>query len=864
MSQLLINMNITMRNLIVTTSIIVTIFYVLFKIPRFIELLIRKKKKLIWKMVFTLILIIVIIESSEYSLNLVAGGARVNIRDSIAILSVILLGPIEGMIVVLIGGLYRMSIGGWTAIPCGLATISIGIITAYITRYKGYKIQNITLRQIKNIAILTGIWEVVHTMVYCTFLGTKPFYEAFNLMLRRAVFPMVIANIMAITIFLLICRDAIVKRYSIIRKEEYRKKLEKEVADRTSKLNANVKALKEGQEKYKAIINNSNSRISIVNSDYEIKFINDEWLKHVTYNADWPCYKVFEGLNKPCDDCHLNKVINEGKTIYIDKIFPDETIGSMYITPIKNASGDISEIMSISYDITKRKKAEKALTNEREWLETTLKSIADGVLTTDTNKKITLFNDMAEKLTGWSRKNALGKSLTEVFHIIDGNTGEIYRDPVEEVLRFRNVINYIDNIILLMNNGKSIFITASCNPIYDKNGNISGVVLIFRDITNQKRMEEEVQKSMNLESIGILAGGIAHDFNNILAAILGNTSMGKMDIKPESKCYKRLIEIEKASMQAKDLTQQLLTFSKGGAPIKETASISGRLKDTANFVLSGSPSKAKFSIPTDCWNVDIDKGQISQVINNIVINANQSMPEGGIINIDVENQIITEDANLPIKTGKYVKISIKDKGIGIKKEHLNKVFDPYFTTKQKGNGLGLSSAYSIMKKHNGYIYVESEIGKGSTFYIYLPAAEQKPLKSNESNKNIQKGEGRILVMDDEKIIRKVCGEILETLGYNVEFASNGNEAIAIYNQNIKNKTQFSAIIMDLTISGGMGGKETIKKILEIDPNAKVIVSSGYSNDTVMANYSDYGFKGVLTKPYNIEDISNLMHNILYK
>jgi CheY-like chemotaxis protein len=306
----------------------------------------------------------------------------------------------------------------------------------------------------------------------------------------------------------------------------------------------------------------------------------------------------------------------------------------------------------------------------------------------------------------------------------------------------------------------------------------------------------------------------------------------------------------------------LLTFSKGGAPIKKTESITEVIKDSAEFALRGSNVKCEFFIPNDIWPTEIDKGQISQVISNLIINADQAMPGGGIIKVRVENLVVSAEHALPIKEGKYVKIEIEDEGIGIHKEHLARIFDPYFTTKQRGSGLGLATSYSIIKKHDGYITVESELGVGTTFYIYLPASSKQILTKKEFEERPILGKGRILVMDDEKVVRDVTGILLKHIGYDVEFAKDGVEAIELYKKAEESKQPFDAVIVDLTVQGGMGGEQMIKKLLEIDPNVKAIVSSGYSTDAIMSNFKQYGFSGVVTKPYRIAELSETLYKVL--
>ncbi|MHA1511699.1 MAG: hybrid sensor histidine kinase/response regulator, partial [Promethearchaeota archaeon] len=321
----------------------------------------------------------------------------------------------------------------------------------------------------------------------------------------------------------------------------------------------------------------------------------------------------------------------------------------------------------------------------------------------------------------------------------------------------------------------------------------------------------------------------------------------------------------KATYRANKLTKQLLTFSKGGIPIKKTISIKELIEETTNFALRGSKSKSFIRISPDLWNVDIDEGQISQVINNIVINADQSMGSGGNVIVEAKNVIMGDLVDDPSLSGEnFVQISIMDQGIGIPVEYLTKIFDPYFTTKQKGSGLGLSVCYSIMKNHGGKITVDSVSGEGSIFYVLLPAASTKTQNNNEmKEKPLIKGKGAtIIVMDDQDYIKKLLLKLLNRLGYNVIITSEGKEFLQVYRNRIQSQKEVSCIIMDLTISGGLGGKETIKNLREFDSDVKVIVSSGYSNDPIMANYKEYGFNGVLPKPFSINDLSNLLSQIL--
>ncbi len=507
----------------------------------------------------------------------------------------------------------------------------------------------------------------------------------------------------------------------------------------------------------------------------------------------------------------------------------------------------------------------ESLFAEKERLFVTLQSIGDGVIATNVDGKVTLMNKVAEKLTGWTAEEAIGRQLEEVFHIINEKTREECDNPVKKVLENGEIVGLANSTVLISRDGTERIIADSGAPVRDRNGNIIGTIMVFRDITESRIIEAELIRADKLETVGVLAGGIAHDFNNLLTGILGNVSLAKMQSNQWDKVYERLNEAEKASLRAKSLTQQLLTFSKGGDPILKVTSIAGLLKDSATFALHGSNVSCKFNIQDDLWAVEVDEGQISQVINNIIINADQAMPSGGTITLTAENIIVGKKFHLPLRPGKYVKISIQDQGIGIPKAHFSKIFDPYFTTKQKGSGLGLATSYSIIKRHDGYITLESELGVGTTFYIYLPATT-KPLTMDEEKEEqpeeIPKGKWKILVMDDEPVIRELAENLLTILGYTVMVASDGEEAIELYKAESQAGSPFDAIVMDLTVPGGIGGREAIKELIKFDPDVKAIVSSGYSFEPATSEYKEYGFKGFVAKPYKIKDLADTLYKVI--
>jgi PAS domain S-box-containing protein len=401
-------------------------------------------------------------------------------------------------------------------------------------------------------------------------------------------------------------------------------------------------------------------------------------------------------------------------------------------------------------------------------------------------------------------------------------------------------------------------------PVVNNQGEVIAIEGIAHDITERLQLEDERAKTAKLESIGILAGGIAHDFNNILTVILGNiyvaNSCADKDIK-ETK--EKLIEAEKCGMRAKDLTRQLLTFSKGGEPVKKVTQLQDLFKESTEFTLRGSNTKYRLYISQDLWPCEVDEGQISQVINNLIINADQAMPEGGTIDLRAENATVGKEDRLPLNEGRYAKLTIKDQGHGIPEQLLSKVFDPYFSTKQKGSGLGLTTTYSIIKRHGGHIAVESEQNVGTTFQVYLPASSEQ-IEEKEKKKKISVITGKILVMDDEQELLNVVSIVLEQIGHEVKCAKNGTQAIKMYREAKDSGRPFDVVILDLTIPGGMGGKETIKRLLKIDPDVKAIVSSGYSNDKVMANFRDYGFSSEVSKPYRAEELKRVLLEVMEK
>ncbi|MBA4372056.1 MAG: hypothetical protein C0402_04260 [Thermodesulfovibrio sp.] len=521
--------------------------------------------------------------------------------------------------------------------------------------------------------------------------------------------------------------------------------------------------------------------------------------------------------------------------------------------PVSERADEIGELSrSFSTMGVQLQNSLETLQNEKEKTNAIIAGIGDGISIQNREYKVLYQNQIHINMVGshlgeycyegYERKSEVCDSCPVAKTFLDGEIHTAARK-----VEFPHGTSYFE---------------LTTSPLRDATGEIIAGIEVVRDVTEKKKMEEELVRVQKLESVGVLAGGLAHDFNNLLTSIVGNISLAKLYIGQSNSAYERLQDAEKASLRATHLTRQLLTFSRGGAPIKKTVNISSTLKEAISFALSGSPVKAVFHIDEKLWNLNADEGQLNQVFNNLAVNAIQAMPNGGTLAVQALNVTPAENDIPLLPAGNYVKIAIADTGTGIPQEHLSRIFDPYFTTKQKGSGLGLSTVYSIVKKHDGQVTVDSKSGVGSTFTVYLKASQDKPLPPEAMGTVTIQGTGRILVMDDEKMVRDIAGKMLRTLGYEVFFARDGVEALDLYTKALHTPEAFNAVIMDLTIPGGMGGKETIQSLRILDPEVVALVSSGYSNDPIMAGFTDFGFKGVIAKPYTLEGLSRALRAAL--
>ena len=512
-------------------------------------------------------------------------------------------------------------------------------------------------------------------------------------------------------------------------------------------------------------------------------------------------------------------------------------------------------------DISDRKTLEQSLVAEKDRLVTTLQSLDEGIITTDREGRITFFNPLAEQITEWAHQDAISRPLQDVFRVTNeipdhGNDAGLQFAPASSALTEPSTPQH-----LITKNGIQRTISMRETPIRDHSSHLMGTVIVFHDITDQHRHQDEQQRISKLNSLGVLAGGLAHDFNNLLTTILGNVFVAKLRMVPQDPLTQNLEQAEQACLRAKELTQQLLTFAKGGAPIKTSIALGDLLRKSTIFALSGSSISCHFDIPNDLWPLDADASQLRQVIQNITINARQAMTQGGHFSIRVENARLHTLSTLPsptLPTGNYVKISFEDQGEGINEHELPNIFDPYFTTKTGASGLGLATAHSIIQQHQGHISVHSEVGKGTTFTVYLPSSYSSAAIDRQA---IPKGRGRILVMDDEQSIRRMVEDALTQFGYKVTTAADGQAAIDLFSEALTSGKTFDAILLDLTIPGGMGGKEAIQHLRRLDPHVKAIVTSGYSDDPIMSDFHTYGFQDILVKPYKIVDLAKALESL---
>ena len=604
----------------------------------------------------------------------------------------------------------------------------------------------------------------------------------------------------------------------------------------------------ESEDRHRTILRTAMDGFWMMDTQGRILEVNETLSRMLGYSApelEAKCISDLDVNETPEDVAvHFQKIMAQGEDRFesrfrrIDGSFIDVEVSAQYQLI------DDGRIVAFIRDITERKLIEDAFTNSEERYRILFEMALDAVMMLDCETgQIIEANSSALRMYGYSSEE-----------FMQLKPFDLSAEPVKTEKSIRNKETVVHLRWHRRKDG-TVFPVEITDSFFEYLGRKVHVAVI-RDITELHLARQEMLKTEKLESLGVLAGGIAHDFNNILSVILGNISLSRIQMHDPNKLEQRLKDAENATVRAKDLTQQLLTFSRGGDPVKKVVKVSSLLEEAAGFAIHGSAVTCEFILQEDLWPIEADEGQLSQVIHNLVLNAIQAMPKGGMITIAAHNAESLSSRN------KFVKLSVADTGTGIPDYLLPKIFDPYFTTKQQGSGLGLASCFSIIRKHDGKIRVESTPGRGTTFHISLPAAVQVAVTEPAASLDVKHGKGRVLVMDDEEMVRDITKSMLEEFGYLVECAGNGSEAVELYRRRSREGTPFAAVIMDLTIPGGIGGKEAISLLIQIDPDVKAIVSSGYATDPVMANYREYGFSGVLSKPYRLQEMSRVLQEIL--
>jgi two-component system CheB/CheR fusion protein len=527
-----------------------------------------------------------------------------------------------------------------------------------------------------------------------------------------------------------------------------------------------------------------------------------------------------------------------------------------------DTNGNIRSLIGTMQDITERKRIEESLRETQAILQAAMDQSHAGIAIADApSGKLRYVNKAGLMIGGGTTENLVDNvdvnkyvNSWKLFDV-DGNALTVDAIPVVRAITYGEQCSR--EFIIRRNISDDRIVWANAGPITNAQGVITAAVVVFLDITDRKRAEEALQNAHKLESLGVLAGGIAHDFNNLLGGIFGNIELAKGECR-NTKASQYLSKAVSTIDRARGLTQQLITFAKGGAPTRVLGNFYPLVQEVAQFALSGSNVSISYELKPDLWHGTFDKTQISQVIENIIINAVQAMPMGGTIVLSAENVVLESDVMHNLSKGNYVKIAIKDMGIGIPTDILPKIFDPFFTTKGMGRGLGLSTCYSIIKRHAGHIFATSVLGKGSTFVMYLPAVNEELIDNVNLEVEEHKGMGKILVMDDEDVIKHILGDMLKLFGYEVLLTQNGQNAIAVYKNEVEAGNSLVALILDLTVPGGMGGKEAIAEIRKLDRHIPAFVASGYADDPAMITPEKYGFTGSIQKPFRKSELSELL------
>ncbi|MBW2458810.1 MAG: PAS domain S-box protein [Deltaproteobacteria bacterium] len=513
---------------------------------------------------------------------------------------------------------------------------------------------------------------------------------------------------------------------------------------------------------------------------------------------------------------------------------------------------EVSGVQGALYDVTAQRTAEQSLRESEQRYQTVVEAAGQGILIADlASRRFRFANAAICRLLGYTRDELLTMSVADI------HPPEAFDQVIAEfeaLARGDKVL--VPDLPCLRKDGTVVHvdITSTVATIHGEPCNLG----FFTDATDRKLLHEERLKASKLESVGVLAGGIAHDFNNLLTAIQGNVELARVGLDPASQPAIALSHAEEACRRATDLTNQLITFARGGAPVLSTASMSDLLIESTTFALRGSGVRPVFDLAEDLRGAKVDEMQISRAIQNLVINARQAMADGGTLEVRAVNVAQAVEAT----TGPRVRITIRDEGVGIAEDHLGRIFDPYFTTRTEGRGLGLAIVYSIITRHGGHISATSKVGEFTEFTIDLPASCEQPRQSTDAQQTLRTGTGRVLVVDDQELVLDAVRSMLEALGYDVACATDGGEACRLYAEALASDHSFDLAILDLTMPGSYGGVRIVRDIKAMDPAARCIVSSGFASDPILADHASYGFDGVLAKPYLLQALGDEVAKVL--
>jgi len=620
-------------------------------------------------------------------------------------------------------------------------------------------------------------------------------------------------------------------------------------------------ALRESEERFRGIFENAMVGVYRTSPDGRILMANPALVRVLGYSS-------FEELaqrnleREGFDTRHprsafKQRIEGEGKVIGLESAWVRRDGTTLFVREsaraVRSEAGKTLYYEGTVEDITERKRAEEALRESELRYRTVFQNAPIGIGLATPDGRVLAGNDTMLQMTGFSEEE-----IKEI------RLADTYVEPENRAVLLERLRTdgFVRSFEVGLKRKDGTHYLASLTVILLTLGGEDTLLTLIQDITEKRKMEEELLKAQKLESIGLLAGGIAHDFNNLLTGILGNISLAKKNVPSEETVSEALAEAETAARRARGLVQRLLTFSKGGAPIRRTVRIAPMLREVAELAVAGSRVRCKLRIPDGLWAADADIEQIGQVVQNLLINARQATAEGGIIELHAENVVLGAGEVFSLYEGRYVSIAVRDRGTGIPPEHLPRIFDPYFTTREEGIGLGLAASYSIVNQHDGYIGVESEVGVGTTFTVYLPAAETEGPAPEEPHGELPLGQGKVLLMDDEGPILRGASRLLRECGYEVECALDGAEAIELYRRAKDAGRPFHAVILDLTVPEGMGGEECMKGLLEIDPHVKAIACSGHFDRSVVADFKARGFRGLVRKPYDVEELHEILSRII--